>query len=343
MALWSGGLVCCANSSACATRSKPGWKNFSVMPCSRPRDVPHDAHVLLARLVDDCGEGLQAQLAVDLDEVVALGLRVAHGLPAICGRRGGARHAERPHRRRAVDHRGRCDVRSHDTAAFHLDALPDGLGHRGKAEHLQHAVREIGRERVLETRTCHPAGLGSPTCRRPMRSFSRCMCMSEKPGMSHLPRPSMARIPFGTGVPAVAVIEAMRPSRIVTVMSASGAPPGVIGRTVTCVIATGSGAGAGVARQFELTNSNIANRRDMVIPMQMMGLRRAENETGCVARRKELGEGQPYLSCHRVAQAGQEAFRAQPDLWASADVHRTPPHACVGDRAPVPSRSGQPR
>ena len=24
-----------------------------------------------------------------------------------------------------------------------------------------------------------------------MRSFSRCMCMSEKPGMSHLPRPSM--------------------------------------------------------------------------------------------------------------------------------------------------------
>src|SRR5688572_24845757 len=109
--------------------------------------------------------------------------------------------------------------------------------------------------------------------------------------MSHLPRPSIARTPFGTRVLAVGEIEAMRRSRMVTVMSLSGAPPGVIGRTVTCVIATGPGAGAGAARQLELTNSNAANRRDMVIPLQMMGLRRVEDETGCVARRKETGEG----------------------------------------------------
>ena len=74
--------------------------------------------------------------------------------------------------------------------------------------------------------------------------------------MSHLPRPSIGALSFGMRVPAVGVMDAMRPLRIVTVMSVRGTAPGVIGKTVTWVIATGSGTGAGSARQLELDSSS---------------------------------------------------------------------------------------
>jgi len=111
--------------------------------------------------------------------------------------------------------------------------------------------------------------------------------MSEKPGMSHLPRASIVRTPLGTRVPAVGVMDAMRPLRIVTVMSVRGAPAGVIGKTVTWVIATGSGAGAGSAAQVEPTNSSsAANGRDMVFPILVAGLRLTAGATGCNGRQR---------------------------------------------------------
>ena len=76
----------------------------------------------------------------------------------------------------------------------------------------------------------------------------------------------------------------MRPSRIVTVTSVSGAASGVMGRTVTCVIATGSATGAGAARQLQLVSSSAAAiRRDMEIPVFVTRLRLVADGTGCIA------------------------------------------------------------
>jgi len=91
--------------------------------------------------------------------------------------------------------------------------------------------------------------------------------MSVKPGMSHLPWPSMRRAPAGSlaGVPAV--IDAIRPFSSVTVARASGTESGVIGNTVTSVMTMGAGGTGGAAWQLAAAkSSNADSARDMDSP-----------------------------------------------------------------------------
>jgi hypothetical protein len=158
------------------------------------------------------------------------------------------------------------------------------------AVRLKICVTPLARYGVSKSSSCiSPSGtVLSPDQMRISRSFSRCMCISVNPGMRNLPRPSIRLAPRGVTVRA-GPMDAMRPSRMVTVAFEIGAPSTVIGNSVTCSItssAARSAANAGLPTGTD-SNANMTNRRGMIKPRKWTGsrgFRRARCAAGCSYR-----------------------------------------------------------